>query len=175
MIKRSRPAKAQRRSQRSPNPPGTPHRSPDFAHHSLKCRVCSHPKRREIEEDFLRWRSPEKIARDYHIPDHSSIYRHVHATGLSDRRRLSLRASLERILERSDKEKSSDFDVIRAASAYAHLDDQGRWQEPSPQNIVVFVGDPADLPDLHEIPVTQPSKLQQQVARIQSPTRESRK
>jgi hypothetical protein len=178
MAKRRRPAKIQPRSPRSPNPPGQPPRSPDFAHHSLKCRVCRHPRCRDIEEAFLRWRSPEKIARDYDIPDHSYIYRHVHATGLFARRRHSLTAALERILERSDEERSSDLDVIRAAGAYAHLDDQGRWQEPNPRQIVILVGDPADLanlPDLSILSDTQLEELRQQAARTQSPTRESRK
>jgi hypothetical protein len=174
MTKRSHPAEAQRQNQRSPNSSDAPHPPPDLAHHQLKCRVCSHPNRREIEQDFLRWRSPEKIARDYDIADHSNIYRHVHATGLFARRRLSVRAGLERILERSDEAESSDYDVIRAVTAYAHIDDQGRWREPTAQTINIFVGDPADLanlPDLSSLPNWQISKLQKQIARIQSPTR----
>jgi hypothetical protein len=159
-------------NEKQPQIPRSPHQSPDFAHHKLKCRVCSHPKRHDIEQDFLRWRSPEKLARDYGIPDHSSIYRHVHATGLSARRRLSVRAALERILERSDETKSSDFDVVRAASAYAHLDDQGRWREPTPQNIIIFAGDP---PELSDLPTMQVQKRRPQTTGIQSPTRESRK
>ena len=177
MTKRRRPAKTQRQNQVSPSPPGSPHPPPDLAHHRLKCRVCSHPNRRDIEEAFLRWRSPEKIARDYDIADHSYIYRHVHATGLFARRRRTVTAALERIMERSDKE-TSDLDVIRAAGAYAHLDDQGRWLEPSAQNINIFVGDPADLaklPALSNLSIAQISELQQQTAKIQSPTRESRK
>jgi hypothetical protein len=165
-------------NEKQPQIPRTPYQSPDFAHHKLKCRVCSHPKRHEIEQDYLRWRSPEKLARDYGIPDHSSIYRHLHATGLSARRRLSVRAALERILERSDQTKSSDFDVVRAVSAYAHLDDQGRWQQPNPQNTIIFVGDPTDLsnlPDLSNLTKMQISNLQRQANRIQSPTRENRK
>jgi hypothetical protein len=87
MTKRSRPSETQQQTQPSPDPAPAPRRPPDFAHHSLKCRVCRHPRCRDIEEAFLRWRSPEKLARDYDIPDHSYIYRHVHATGLFDRRR----------------------------------------------------------------------------------------
>ena len=178
MSRRSRHAEPRRPSRRSPNPPDQPPRSPDFAHHSLKCRVCRHPRCRDIEEAFLRWRSPEKIARDFDIPDHSYIYRHVHATGLFARRRRTVTAALERILERSDDEKSSDFDVIRAAGAYAHLDDEGRWQKPNPQNIVILIGDPADLanlPALSNLSIEEISELQEQAARIQSPTRKSRK
>jgi hypothetical protein len=178
MTKRSRPAESKRQNHRPTNSSDAPHPLPDLAHHRLKCRVCSHPNRREIEQDFLRWRSPEKIAQDYDIADHSYIYRHVHATGLFARRRLSVRAALERILERADEPEPSDFDVVRAGGAYARLDDLGRWQEPNPQNVVIFLGDPADLsklPDLSNLPNSQISKLHQQVARIQSPTRKIKK
>jgi hypothetical protein len=172
MTKRSRPAKIRPKNQRAPDPSPAPLRPPDFGRHRRLCRICGHPKRREIEQAFLRGRSPEKLAEDYGLPDRSSIYRHVNATGHAERRRLSLRASLERILERSDKIKSSDFDIIRAASAYARLNNQGRWQEPAPQNIVVSVGDPADLSYVQNMDLP---KLQAQATRIQSPTRESRK
>jgi hypothetical protein len=44
--------------------------------------MSRHPHREAIDQDFLHWRSPEILARVYGIPDHSAIYRHVHATGL---------------------------------------------------------------------------------------------
>jgi hypothetical protein len=30
-----------------------------------KCPVCHHPQRKEIEQEYLRWRSPAAIAREY--------------------------------------------------------------------------------------------------------------
>jgi hypothetical protein len=95
--------------------------------HTRRCKVCAHPDRAPIEQDFLRWRSPEKLAGDYGIADHSSIYRHLHATGLYARRQLTIRAALETILERADGIEFPDLEIVRAAAAYAHLDDSGQW------------------------------------------------
>jgi hypothetical protein len=35
--------------------------------HSRKCRICSHPKREDIEEQFTRWIRPTSIAEAYHL------------------------------------------------------------------------------------------------------------
>jgi hypothetical protein len=135
-AKRQRPAPVPRANPYRPTTPSGPTNSPDLAHHRLKCRVCRHPERHQIEQDFLRWRSPEKLAADYGIADHSSIYRHVHATGLYARRRLSVRRALERIMERADEYDVPSFDVVRAVAAYSHQDDLGRWIQSNPQVII---------------------------------------
>ena len=129
-----------------------------LSRHRRRCVVCTHRQRDDIEQNFLRWRSPEKLARDYGIADHSSIYRHVHATGLYALRQRTIHAALESILERSDRAHASDIDVVRAASAYAHIDHSGQWVDPPTQFILelsesseVF----ADLPDAH------PARFQQ--------------
>jgi hypothetical protein len=41
--------------------------SPDFSRHSRHCGICSHPNRDAIEADFIRWRSPEQIVKEYQI------------------------------------------------------------------------------------------------------------
>jgi hypothetical protein len=123
-------------------PRGGLHAMPTRSHlprHTRRCRVCAHPDRAAIEQDFLRWRSPEKLARDYGIADHSSIYRHVHATGLYARRQQTICAALESILERADGCESPDLEVVRAAAAYAHLDDSGRWIDVPIENYVELV------------------------------------
>ena len=111
---------------------------PDLARHARKCRVCSHPHRDLIEGDFVRWRSPELIAKEHQLPDRVSIYRHAHATGLFRRRKRELGRVLENILESVDH---AGFDaaevIIRAARVYAHLDDEGRWFEPARINYIL--------------------------------------
>jgi hypothetical protein len=66
--------------QPAPGRPSGPRVRAKMGPHTRRCNVCRHPHRKEIEQEFLRWRSPDHIAQDYKIPDHSSIYRHVHAT-----------------------------------------------------------------------------------------------
>jgi hypothetical protein len=135
-ARRQHPASIPPANHRAPANPSAPTKSPDLAHHRLKCRVCRHHDRLQIEQDFLRWRSPEKLAADFGIADHSSIYRHVHATGLYVRRQLSVRAALERIMERADEYGVPCFDVVRAVAAYSHMDDLGRWIQANPQVII---------------------------------------
>jgi hypothetical protein len=148
---RKRPVKAEPQESASVKPcaerPARPVRA-GLARHRRRCKVCASTNREAIEQDFLRWRSPEKLARDYDIADHSSIYRHVHATGLYTRRRQSIRAALETILERSDQAHPSDFDVVRAASAYAHMDGSGQWVDPPTQFIFKLIEGSGVSPDL---------------------------
>ena len=47
-------------------PPKRQHRAA-IARHQRKCSVCQHPERESIEKEYLDWRSPQKIARDYGI------------------------------------------------------------------------------------------------------------
>jgi len=111
---------------------------PDYSRHSRCCRVCAHPDRDAIEGDYVRWRSPIAIAKDYNLADRSSVYRHAHATGLDRRRTLEIRRVMERFLEEAEHFPVEQFDVVtRAVRVYAHLDDDGRWWEPSRTNYVL--------------------------------------
>lgn len=107
---------------------------PDYARHARLCTVCSHPDRDAIEGDYIRWRSILNLSTDYDIA-RSTIYRHVHATGLDRRRSTSVSRVLERFLEESENFPVEEFDVVtRAVRAYAHMDDNGRWWEPPRTN-----------------------------------------
>jgi hypothetical protein len=106
-------------------------RVPDLERHSRKCLICSHPDRDAIEGEFIRWRSPHKIARDYNVTDRASIYRHAHATNLFEERRRQIARVLESFLETIDDNPPADFDpVTRAVRVYAHLNANGAWFEP---------------------------------------------
>ena len=105
--------------------------APDFERHSRKCLICSHPDRDAIEGEFIRWRSPHKIARDYNVADRASIYRHAHAANLFEARRRQVARVLESYLETIDDNPPADFDpVTRAVRVYAHLNANGDWFEP---------------------------------------------
>src|SRR5208282_53271 len=67
---------------RAPHPP-------NLARHARKCVICSHRDREDIEDDFIDWRRPDEIARNYQISQ-ASIYRHARATGLFPRRKREL-------------------------------------------------------------------------------------
>jgi hypothetical protein len=141
---------------------GRPTRA-DLAYHRIRRRVCAHPKRDDIEQDFLRWRSPEKLANDYRIADHSSIYRHVHATGLYARRRKRVRDALENIVERAGEVQPTASEVIRAIYAHCHINDSGQWIEPPRHVFVQRIVGPSQASDSSQ---PQPSSPSPKTAKI---------
>ena len=101
----------------------------------MQCLPSSH--RKDIEQEFLRWPSPDRIAQDYKIPDHSSLYRHVHASGLFARRRKAVRAALEPIIECAEYLKVTASSLVKAVHAYAHINEHGEWVNHPTQHTVI--------------------------------------
>ena len=126
-------------------PSAAPSRTPpDFSRHSRRCCVCLHPDRDAIEGDFIRWRSPELIAREYKLANRTSIYRHAHCTGLFAWRRRELGRVLEGMLENHEHIPLEASDaIVRAARVYAHVDENGNWFEPARINFVLTGPAPA--------------------------------
>ena len=116
--------------------PPKAHPPADPSRHARKCCICVHPDRADIEDDYLHWFSPEKIARDYHLYDRRAIYRHAHATGLASRRSRKLRFVLELFLERAEEvcadasPNVTATDVISAVKLYAHINNNGELISP---------------------------------------------
>jgi hypothetical protein len=127
---------------------GTRHRRkyPRPTYHRIKCNVCRHPDRAAIEEAFLLWESPEKLARAYGIPDRSSIYRHARATGLFSRRRKSLSSALESIVEHAEHTSRTATEIVIAVKIYSQFNDHGQWIEPAKRRIVQRVSAPDVTP-----------------------------
>jgi hypothetical protein len=107
-----------------------------LARHSRKCTVCHHKDREFIDADYLRWISPETIAREYKISHHSAVYRHADATGLRAERRASLRATLENFIEQAESVRATAGSVVAAVRLYAQINDQGQWNPPTRRHIV---------------------------------------
>ena len=42
-------------------------RSVNLGRHAAECKICAHPLREEIERDFINWRSPAAIAKQYEL------------------------------------------------------------------------------------------------------------
>lgn len=112
-----------------------------LARHARKCSVCKHPDRDAIEHEFLRWHSPDDIAEDYGIADHSAIYRHVHATGIFARRRETVCLALEPLLEQACNVKVNANAIISAFRLYAQFNDAGKWVRPTRTVIVEHAAD----------------------------------
>jgi len=94
--------------------------------HSAQCAICKHDRRLEIEEEFLAWKSPQKIAKDYGIC-RDGIYRHARAFKLLEPRRQNVKAALEKIIERAGDVPVNATAVVSAVAAYSKLNAQGQW------------------------------------------------
>ena len=96
--------------------------------HEAKCTICSHINREEIEQAFVNWNSPTRIARD-HAVTRDSIYRHARALNLMERRRRNVRAALERIIESAGEVEVNAAAVVSAVATYAKLNSRGELVE----------------------------------------------
>jgi len=99
--------------------------------HAAECKLCAHQFREEIERDFINWRSPVAIAKQYKLANRASVYRHAHALGLFHKRQRNVRAALEKIIERAGEVEVNSTAVVSAVSAYARINSAGHWVEPS--------------------------------------------
>ena len=119
------------------NPITQQHHPVNPERHSRKCSICNSEKREEIDSAYLHWLSPHYLTLQYtEIHDRMTLYRHVHATGLYEYRRRNLRSALDRLLENAEGARVTGDCVLRAIRAYSHLNEEGRWTEPT-HNVVI--------------------------------------
>jgi hypothetical protein len=109
---------------------------PSEDRHSRKCTICNHPERESIDEDFLHWSRGERIVRDYNLPSLSSLYRHAHACGLWNLRRIKIRCALDRLIERAADCNPSGNAVLRAIEMSCRFDQDDRYIEPNKRVII---------------------------------------
>lgn len=99
--------------------------------HRRNCTVCTHPKRAEIEADFVSGRSPAAIAQEHDLGNRASVYRHAHALGLFSKRQRNVRAALERIIEKAGEVDATAAAVVAAVQAYSRISAAGQWVDRS--------------------------------------------
>ena len=100
--------------------------------HEAQCTVCQHKDRSEIEQEFLNWCSPSKIAKGHGIT-RDALYRHAHALGLMEKRSRNVRAALERLIEHADVVKPNASAIVSAVATYARINARGQWIERTEQ------------------------------------------
>ena len=101
----------------------------NLGRHRRNCTICRHPRRHEIEHDFVGWRSPARIVEDFGLADRSSIYRHANAFDLFAKRKRNIRAALEKIIEQADQVEVTAAAVVAAVQAYSKINAAGQWVE----------------------------------------------
>jgi hypothetical protein len=142
--------------------------------HNRKCTICKHRDRESIEQDYLRWHSPQRIARDFRLPHYSSIYRHARAKGLLALRQKSLRSSLENFIEQAESVRVTAASVIAAVRLYAQMNDSGELVKPPKTRVIPsqparkLSADPASaLPTAPAPPAAKPSSARK--SRVTTP------
>jgi hypothetical protein len=108
----------------SPKPRAEEDKRTSPVRHEYHCRICSHPKRVEIEQAFVTWSSPVRISKEYGV-SRDSVYRHAHALGLMAKRRRNVRSALERIIEKAGDVEATAAAVVSAVAAYAKINANG--------------------------------------------------
>jgi len=93
--------------------------------HEAKCTICKHLQREEIEQEFLNWKSPEKIGEAFGL-SRDSIYRHARALDLLEPRRRNVRRALEQIIERAGDVEVNANAIVSAVATYAKLNASGQ-------------------------------------------------
>jgi len=100
--------------------------------HEAGCKLCAHPEREEIESQWCSWTNTSELAKQYGL-SRDSIYRHVAAFNLSERRAKNLRAALEHIIEQADGVTVNAAAVVSAIQAYAKINSAGQWVDRTEQ------------------------------------------
>jgi hypothetical protein len=92
----------------------------NLGRHRSQCSVCKHPQCQQIEDDWLDWTSPHKIAQDYGV-SRDSIYRHCRALRLYSKRRRNLMPAYERIIELGGIVDYTGSNILSALKELAKL------------------------------------------------------
>jgi hypothetical protein len=101
-------------------------RKATITRHSRDCRVCNHPQRERIEEDFIAWESPSKIIKQYRISSRKTLWLHARAFDLLAERNRNLGEALARIIERGANCRVTASVVVAAATLLSRLNGRGQ-------------------------------------------------
>lgn len=93
--------------------------------HSRDCSICRHPERDAIETELINWQTVTKIAKRFRVA-RSSLYRHVAALSLLEKRDRNIRGALVRIIEKATTVHVTAAAVVSACMVLAKLDDDQR-------------------------------------------------
>jgi len=112
----------------------------DLSHHQRHCTICHHPDRESIEEAFCQWRKVKFIAREFNATGGpTAIYRHARAMNLFKQRNLTLRSSLEFVIEQSECIVPTAEGLVKAIRAYTRINDAGEWIDTPTTHIVKVI------------------------------------
>jgi hypothetical protein len=91
----------------------------NLGRHAAECKICAHPLRDEIERDFINWRSPASMTKQYGLRHRATVYRHAHALGLFSKRQRNVEVDVTAPA------------VVAAIQAYSKINAAGQWVDRS--------------------------------------------
>jgi len=100
----------------------------NLARHQHGCRVCAHPEREQIEQEWVNWANTTRLAKRYRL-SRDSLYRHAAALGLFEKRARNVKRALERLIERAETVPVTASAVVQAIATYARINSEGRLVE----------------------------------------------
>jgi hypothetical protein len=68
--------------------------------HAQQCSVCRSPDRERVESDYVSWVAASKICKRYGIKSRTTLYRHVQALALTERRDTNIKGFLRSVIDR---------------------------------------------------------------------------
>lgn len=93
--------------------------------HEAQCTICNSDKRKEIEEKYLDWKSPELLSVEYGEFSCDAIRRHCKAFGLDKKRNNNLKGVCVAVMERGltcmNNSPVDSKSIISAAQLHAKL------------------------------------------------------
>jgi hypothetical protein len=97
--------------------------------HERDCRVCAHPDREEIEREFCECKPLAAIARERKIT-RPSLYPHVRALNLFERRDRNIKSALANLIEKGFRVRVTASSFVAAIQAYSKINNsEGAWIE----------------------------------------------
>ena len=93
--------------------------------HSRLCSVCGSLAREAIERDFVNWQRPSAICKAYGLKSRTTLYAHVRALRLDERRDANIRGVLSRFVKRANNVRPTASAFVNACAILSKLDAAG--------------------------------------------------
>jgi hypothetical protein len=104
----------------------------DLTRHERDCKICAHPDREEIEREFSEWKPVAVIAKERHI-SRPSLYRHLRALNLFERRDRNIKSALANFIEKGFRVRVTASSFVAAIQAYSKINSEGAWIDKTEQ------------------------------------------
>jgi hypothetical protein len=103
--------------------------------HAQQCSICRSPDRERVESDYVSWVAASKICKRYRIKSRTTLYRHVQALALTERRDTNIKGFLRSVIDRGQNVKLTATAVMQAVVILTKLDSDNRWVDISQRRV----------------------------------------